>query len=400
MNEKREHTSRWFLETFGALPEIVAWAPGRLELLGNHTDYNLGEVLGLTVDRGIRVSIRRREGGRECRLESATPGMAPVRIALDGKPMNRRAGKNEAWVNYVLGVWQELRAEGLGELPGFDLGVESTLPAGAGMSSSAALEVATALALYALGGKAPPDQRQLARLCRRAENDFVGMPCGILDQGVVVYGDRNRVVCIDCKTEAIEALPLPAGLRFWVFNTAEKHALVDSLYAERHRECLQARDAMRTALPGLEGLADLSPEALSTHAGLLSETLRKRARHVVYENARVKRARRLLQSGVEDGRELGQLLLASHASSRTDFENSTDHLDFVVDHLRDCPALLGARLTGGGFGGAVLALAGSDFTAESAASVARAYNAEFGLPLTSFAVETGAGPRVSAASTS
>lgn len=390
MSAETRHANTAFQEAFGQLPQVTAWAPGRLELLGNHTDYNLGEVLGITVDRGVWVSVRRRKDLRVL-LRSGAAGPAPVEVEAAEASIPRRTVRAESWANYPLGVREVMRESGLALDFGFELYVESNLPAGAGMSSSAALEVATALALGALAGHEFANHGELVRLCRKAENEYVGMPCGILDQSVVVYGDRGRVVWINCATGDTDTLALPPGPSFWIFNTAEKHELIDSLYAERHRECMEACARLREALPSLEGLALAPKEALKRHAELLSPTLLARARHVVEENERVREARRLLQHEHPDAGALGRLMTASHHSSRTQFANSTDHLDFLVERLGRCPGIYGARLTGGGFGGAVLALADEAFSPEKAEAVSRDYEKAFGVVLTAFPVETGLG---------
>ncbi len=212
---------------------------------------------------------------------------------------------------------------------------------------------------------------ELVQACREAENKFVGMPCGILDQGVSGFGERDRLVHIDCRGPTFATVPLPAGVHFWIFNTHTKHALVDSLYATRHHECMDAAEILKVAW-----LADLTPEQVHAARARLPEKTWKRARHVVEEIARVAAMRDVLARG--DLTAAGRLLFESHESSRTLFENSTPELDFLVDALRAQAGVFGARLTGGGFGGAVMAMTGASFDQAGAAVVAEAYAAKFG----------------------
>lgn len=357
-----------FTAAFAAPPAVCAVAPGRIEFIGNHTDYNGGPVLGAAIDRGLAVALRLRPGGRK-RFCSG----APERVVVEAAPVPvpRRAGP-DSWVNYPLGVWTALPAFGRAAPAGFDLAVASDLPAGAGLSSSAALELATALALLAATGQTL-GRAELAALGRRAENDFAGVPCGILDQGTSAFGRAGHLVHIDCRGPVFSTVPLPAGARLWIFNTHAKHALVDSLYATRHRECHEAARRL-----GVAQLADLAPADLARRAaaGALDPVLFRRARHVVGECARVTAV--LAACGRGDLAAVGAALRASHASSRDDFENSTPELDFLADALGAHPRVWGARLTGGGFGGAVMALTGAEFSEADAAGVAAAYAARFG----------------------
>lgn len=384
-------TASTFRELTGRNPQFAARAPGRIEFLGNHTDYNLGQVLGVAIDRGTRVLLSRRADRRLC-FHSDGEGMESWEGEYSGgalKPVTGREGTS--WVNYPLGVLEILRQQGLSPETGFDLLVSSDLPVGAGLSSSAALEIATALALGSGYAFTFADGLQLMRTGWRAETEFVGMPCGILDQTVVVFGQEEGCVWIDCKTEQADTVPLPERFRFWLFNTAEKHSLIDSLYAERHRECGEARGKLQEIYPEIEGLCDLSPGQLEAAAHLLPDTLLKRARHVVQENARVEQVVRLLKTASPDSGEIGDLLNLSHASSRELFENSTDPLDHLVNALQGNPRVCGARLTGGGFGGAVLALTGQDFSEADAEPIRESYRHRFGGELELIGVQAARG---------
>ena len=350
--------------------DVCASAPGRVEFIGNHTDYNGGWVLGATLDRRVAVGLTRRDD-EWIALESAGD-VPPVRVSLGAV---RPQSGDQSWANYVLGVLATLRTEGLSVDCGFDLRVESTLPVGAGLSSSAALELATAFALTeAFDG--PFDRKTLARLAQRAENEFVGVPCGLLDQAVVAFGAADRLVRVDARTEGITTVPFPARTRLWIFRTHEGHALADAHYQERHDEAHAARDRLDDLIGPVEHLVDVSPSQLESVKDRLEAPLYRRARHVITEHRRVERAVHLLERGRHE--EVGELLFASHASSRTDYENSTPALDFVVDRLEETEHVLGARLTGAGFGGAAMAWTHTAFGEAQARSVAEAYADQFG----------------------
>lgn len=347
--------------------DVDAWgsAPGRIEFIGNHTDYNGGWVLGAAIDRRVEVGVCFRDDDRLV-LRSAD-AEAAVRLPLHA--MEAQSGAR-AWANYVLGVIVELRAAGVALDRGMELRVKSTLPVGAGLSSSAALELATAVAVVEAVGD-DLDRKQLAQLCRRAENEFVGVPCGILDQAVVAFGADDRLVRVDARTDEITSVPFPPRTGLWIFRTHEAHALADAHYQERHDEARAARDRLDDLLGGVDHLVDVSPDQLSEVQAELPEVLYRRARHVSTEHRRVQRAVRLLRDEAYES--VGDLLFASHDSSRIDYENSTDELDFVVDRLRDTDGVLGGRLTGAGFGGAAMAWTSEGFGADEADAVAAAY---------------------------
>lgn len=361
---KRALTEK-FLATYGRPAEIIARAPGRIEFIGNHTDYNGGPVLGAAIDRRVWVALAPREDGQ-------------WRFASDqkGKIIALRAGEfvkqthAASWVNYPLGVLDALRAFDLTTPAGFDYLAMSDLPPGAGLSSSAAIELASALAFLAATGQ-DPSRETVVKIGRHAENNFVGVPCGILDQGVSGFGQVDHLVYIDCRVPRFDVVPLPPGAHFWVFNTHTKHALVDGLYAERNRECMAAAEAL-----GVELLVDAPLAALVAGEWKLSPATAKRAQHIIEEIARVGAAVAALRAG--DLVAVGKLLTASHRSSQTLFENSTPELDLLVDSLVTTPHVYGARLTGGGFGGAVMALTSGEFGRTEAEGVSAAYARRFG----------------------
>jgi galactokinase len=354
-----------FRAAYSREPEIIARAPGRIEFIGNHTDYNGGSVLGAAIDRSTWVGLARRADGR--RRFSSDQRLAA--IELPAAALERVAGA-QSWVNYPLGVLVAMRMSGLSAPAGFDYFAASNVPAGAGLSSSAAIELASGLAFLEAAGERI-SREALVTLGRRAENDFVGVPCGILDQGVSGFGRRDHLVYIDCRGPRFATVPLPSGSNFWVFNTHTKHALVDGLYAERHQECMEAARVI-----GVPLLVDATPAMLAAAETRLSRAAYKRARHVIDEIGRVEQAVAALRAGNLPA--VGRLLLASHRSSRTWFENSSPELDFLVELLEPEKGVYGARLTGGGFGGAVMALTAESFGGEAARRVADAYLARFG----------------------
>ena len=355
-----------FRARFGRSPAVIARAPGRLEFIGNHTDYNGGTVLGVSIDRSVWVAVAPRDDG-QWRLASEAQATLVTLPAGNAPAKQTGAG---SWTNYPLGVIAALPKFKLRPPAGFDFLAMSDLPSGAGLSSSAALELASALAFLELSGQQAP-RETVVMLCKHAENQFVGVPCGVLDQGVSGFGRENHLVFIDCRGPKFAPVPLPASARFWVFNTHTKHALVDGLYAARHRECMTA-----AKLLGVPLLADASPASVAAASTQLPPVEFRRAQHVVDEIARVDATVIALRAG--DLAAVGKLLTASHRSSQTLFENSTAELDFLVDQLAAAPQVFGARLTGGGFGGAVMAVTSPDFSETQAAAVAEAYAKKFG----------------------
>ncbi len=348
-----------------------AEAPGRIEFLGNHLDYNGGKVLGAAIDGRVSALAMPRDDGT-IRLFSETFEDAVVETTLDDLSPRE---DHESWANYPLGILWALHEKGLAPACGFNLILTTNLPLSAGLSSSAAVELATALSLLQLGNHTL-GKLDLARLCRHAENEFVGVPCGILDQGVSTHGEKGHLVLIDCRKESFSTLKLPGETYVWVFDTGIKHDLVDSLYATRNNECTEAIKRLQEQEGNLSCLAEVKAEMLSE--AKLPNILSKRSRHVIEETIRVEQAIELLRSEANP-KEIGSLLFASHESSRDLFENSCPELDFLVDDLKNRKGVLGARLTGGGFGGATLSWTNEAFTKSEAEGVARTYENKFGV---------------------
>lgn len=310
------------------MDHVVAFAPGRVNLIGDHTDYTGGLCLPMAVTRG--VTIRGDRTGAAVRLRSEndeTPADVPLGVTDP-------AATSPAWARYVAGVVAEARPD-----VGFDGSVYSDLPIGAGLSSSAALEVAVALALGATGSP-----RDIAALCQRAEQRASGVPCGILDQLSSTSGVEGHALLMDCSLETTTPVPVSDAIEFVVVHSGQERTLAGSDYATRREECERAEAA----------IGPLRTATLEDTAAIDDRVVRRRARHVVTENQRVRDATAALAAGA--GSAVGELFTASHASLRDDFECSTPVVDAVVERLRATAGVHGARMTGGGWGGCVVAV--------------------------------------------
>ncbi|HEY0370049.1 MAG TPA: galactokinase [Chthoniobacterales bacterium] len=338
-----------------------AYAPGRVELLGNHTDYNQGVVLAAAIDRGLTMAgISRRDDN--IILTSRSAG-SRVHATL----RNIYVMEETPWANYALGVVEQFIRAGL-VMRGFDAEVTGDVPLGAGLSSSAAFEVATAGLLMKLH-EVRLGPMDVAKLCQRAENDFVGVRSGLLDQVTSVFGKADHLVYLDCQSEEVRTIAFPKGYSLVIAESGVKHSLIGSLYNTRREETAAAAEAL-----GAETLRDVSPDHLEITRESVDEILWRRAAHVVGENDRVWRAVNALES--QDVATLGQLMNASHESSRVNFENSTPELDDLVTIARSLPGVLGSRLTGGGFGGATVTLATADEAQRVAEEIRNRYAAD------------------------
>ncbi len=357
-----------FAERTGCDPEGIWAAPGRVNLIGEHTDYNDGFVLPVAIDRVVLAAARGRDDGR-LRLWSLQEEK-PADLELAGVG----PGRVDGWAAYPAGVAWALAQAGVA-VGGADLVVDGDVPAGAGLSSSAALECATAVALAELAG-AELDRPTVAGLARRAENEVVGVPSGAMDQMISMLGRAGHALFLDTRSLQAEQVPLPleaAGLRLVVLDTRTGHRLVEGAYADRRAACEAA-----AAILGVPALRDATLEQVEAAAAALGDPGLRRARHVVTENARVLAAVELLRAG--DLHRLGPLLAGSHASLRDDYEVSSPELDTAVEAAVAAGAV-GARMTGAGFGGSAIALVPRQLTGQVEDRVQDAFAAAgFGPP--------------------
>ncbi len=347
-----------FVRAFGAPPDAEAQAPGRVNLIGEHTDYHEGFVLPTVLPQRTHVWLRRGERGR-VRAYSAT---------LAGDAATYRLGDEEpgrGWIDYVQGVTRVLRDHGV-EVDGFDAWIASTIPVGGGVSSSAALCVALLRGLRALQGFAL-DDHGVARLAQRVETEFVGAPVGIMDQMACSLGRPGEALFIDTRAVAFERIPLPPGAEVVVIDSGVAHQHAGGGYVDRRRESFAAAAAL-----GVSHLRDVGVDALPAIARL-PEIEARRARHIVTENQRVLDAVAALKAGDLPG--LGRLFAASHASMRDDYAITTPEIDALVAIGQADPAIYGARMTGGGFGGAVVLLARAGEGRVAAERIVHAYDA-------------------------
>lgn len=375
-----------FRRTFGREPELISEAPGRVNLIGEHTDYNEGFVLPAAVDRTVVMAAAPGEGTRVRVYSVDFDGRDEWRVDSP-----RRTGRRE-WRDYVRGVGWAL-VEGGYELRGADLAIAGDVPQGSGLSSSAALEVAVAGALCAVSGiEARP--RHLALLCQKAENLFVGVQCGIMDQMTAACAREGRALLIDCRSLETEHVPLPADVAIVVIDSKVRRALGETAYNQRREECAAAAEAL-----GVESLRD----ATETDVERLPEPLKRRARHVVLENRRVLEAAAGLRAEHDDRvdasrreassrrgalQRVGELMYESHASLREDFEVSTPELDLLVELASRADGVVGARLTGAGFGGCTVNLVGREAISRFETEVVEPYRQKTGLEAEVFVCES------------
>ena len=352
---------------FGRPPEILVRAPGRVNLLGGHTDYNAGYVLPVAVDRAAWVAVAP-IAAREAHV---------CALDLEGEVTFSLAAISPAqgdWADYPRSVAWALRERGLA-LAGMEALLTSAVPVGAGLSSSAAVEMAFAYAWQQLSGLAL-DRRELALLCQRAESGYVGVNCGVMDQMASALGVEGHALLLDCRTLEMESVPLPPGVAIVVADTGVRRQLASSEYNTRRAQCEQAVRILRQHLPAVRALRDVSQADLEQLRARLPEVVYRRARHVVSDNARVLRAAQALREG--DVATVGRLMNDCHVSLRDDYEVSAPELDVLAEAAWEVDGCYGARLTGAGFGGCIVALVAADGVPDFQAHVAAAYEVAFG----------------------
>lgn len=353
---------------FGVRPQIFR-APGRVNLIGEHTDYNDGFVLPSAIGFYMHVAISRREDKRLILRSTGFP--QSLDLDLKTRPQKRLG----AWFDYVLGVAAELRRLNI-EISGANVLVHGEVPIGSGLSSSAALEVASAIALLKIAGEHLA-LSEIAKLCQRAENNFVGAHVGIMDQFVSCYGKKECAVLLDCRSLDFELVPTPASVKFVICNTMVKHELSSGEYNIRRKQCEHGVKALAKTYPGIRALRDISVEQLESVIGKMPELVYKRCLHVVRENQRVLETVRQLREG--DLRAVGASMAQSHASLRDLYEVSCPELDAMVEAAQDLPGFIGGRMTGGGFGGCTVNLVEEHHAESFARQIAGKYQQKTGI---------------------
>jgi len=372
-----------FHQRYGREPRLFR-APGRVNLIGEHTDYNEGFVLPMAIDRETVIAGAARDD-RRVRVYSLNVDEA-VEFDLD-HPGEKRRG---IWLDYVEGVAQSLLGRGV-RVKGADLAVLSDVPVGAGLSSSAALEVSAGLAFVSLSDQ-QLDRVTLALVGQQAEHVYVGTMCGIMDQFIAALGRRGHALLIDCRSLEATLVPLDTSeTAIVICDTNVKHELSSSEYNARRAECERGVEILREMMPGIRALRDVSVAELTQHEERLPEPIRRRCRHVVTENERTLSAARALQDG--DLEEMGRLMYASHRSLRDDYEVSCRELDVLVEIAEGLGGVIGARMTGGGFGGSIVNLVRRDALDKFQSTVAREYKRATNRSPTIYISEAGAGAK-------
>jgi galactokinase len=373
-----------FRGQFGAGEPRLYAAPGRVNLIGEHTDYNEGFVLPMAIDRAT-VAAARTNDSRRVRVHSLNLSET-AEFDLDNPGAKRRG----IWLDYVEGVAQALKARGL-MLRGADMLLASDVPVGAGLSSSAALEISVGSALLGVSA-IELSKVELALAGQQAEHDYVGTQCGIMDQLVVACGIKGHALLIDCRSLDISLAPLnDQSAAIAICDTGVKHELASSEYNTRRAECERGVELLRRWLPGIRSLRDVSASDLQAHEENLPEPIRSRCRHVVTENARTLGAAAALRA--DDFEEMGRLMQESHASLRDDYEVSCRELDALVEIASSVSGVFGARMTGGGFGGCTVNLLRREALEEFQGTVAAEYNRATGKTPTIYISEPGDGAR-------
>lgn len=371
----------------GEAATVLVRSPGRVNLIGEHTDYNEGFVMPLAIDREILLVARRRrddtvrvyslnmEEEAVFRLSDVGRPAAAASAAQTGGsrasgPTGSSSGRRTGWSRYVEGVIWALHEAGFA-VGGLDAALVSSIPVGAGLSSSAALEVGVAVLLKEMY-RLTLDPVAMARLCQQAENEYVGVQCGIMDQFTVALGRQGHALFLDCRTLDYRHVPLPTQhLRLVVADTGVRRALASSEYNTRRSQCQEAVALLRRDLPDIRALRDVAPHELESLRDGLPEVIARRAAHVIYENVRVQATAAALSK--DNFTACGQLMYASHASLRDDYEVSCPELDELVDIAKGVPGVYGARMTGAGFGGCTVSLVRADAVEALVAAIKEEY---------------------------
>jgi galactokinase len=386
LQARRDLIEAQFRERFGGEPMVWARAPGRVDLMGSHTDYNLGYVLTQAIDRDTWIAARPRSDGAVVIESLNLEGRGEFQI----EEIEYDAAV--PWTNYVRGVAAVLQEEGY-PLRGFDGLIHSTIPFGSGLSSSAALEVATAV-LFDTLGELSLNPVQMALFCQRAENEFVGMNCGILDQYSSTMGKAGSVLLLDCRDLSSQTKPVVDGIQVVICDTRTKRELTGSEYAERRAQCEKGTRILAGFYSGVEALRDVSLKQLNTHRGVLSDVVYRRSRFVIEENQRVLDMADALARG--DREAIGALAAASYAGARDLYEISCHEMERMIAAMRSGPGVIGARQAGAGFGGCMVAFVERESLDEFTQHVRERYHAGTGIEPEVYPVQAapGAAPLV------
>ena len=363
------HDARQTFERVFGGPCRIFRGPARVNLIGEHTDYNLGFVMPADIDLYCSVAIAPRRD-RELHVYSA---QFAEKFVCDLEPPS--PSPRGDWSDYVIGTAIALENSGR-RLRGANLVVSGNVPLGSGLSSSAAIEVSTGAALLNVSGHTI-DRMQLALACQRAENEFVGARCGIMDQFISAHGQTGHALMLDCRSLEATALPIPADLRLLVSNTGVKHQHAAGEYNARRRQCEEGVRLLSSALPDLQSLRDVGAAQLEQHKHLLPDLTYKRCQHVVTENERVLQMANALTNG--NLASVGQLMADSHRSLRDDYDVSCAELDTMVEIAAGLPGVIGARMTGGGFGGCTVNLVDAPAADSVERELAAQYQARTGI---------------------
>ncbi|MCX7825705.1 MAG: galactokinase [Verrucomicrobiae bacterium] len=368
MNEIFDKLDAEFAARFGGRPAVHVRAPGRVNLIGEHTDYNDGFVFPMAIDRACHTAARRRDDGR-VRIHTMNLGLTGE-VPLDD--LDVRPGREELWLNFLRATAHELR-EAKWPVSGADIAVFTTVPIGGGVSSSSAYAVALCLTLLAVAGETEPDRIELARLLQRTENRATGLRGGIMDQFTALLNRADHALLLDCRDLTFQHVPMALdGYRFIVTHCGLPRTLARSKYNERRAECDEAAAAL-----GVRALRDASHDQLRAAEKQMPANVFRRARHVITEIARTREAARVFQRG--DMASFGRLMNESHESLRHDYEASCRELDALVEAARAVPGVLGSRLTGAGWGGCTVTLIRSSADGDYERAVPARYARETGL---------------------
>ncbi len=381
---ERSQLKNRYREVFGSVPQLLAKSPGRINIIGEHTDYNGGFVLPTAIDKAIYVAIGKRDDGQiHLYAEDFQQGFET--------DLNHIKPSDVGWTNYILGVVHQIQRRNK-TLSGFNLYIDGDVPLGAGLSSSAAVECAIGFALNELFGLSF-DRKEIAQIGQLAEHTFAGVKCGIMDQFASVLSKKNHVIKLDCRSLDYEHIPLELGeYEIVLFNTNVKHSLASSAYNNRRELCEQGVHWINKKYPQVQSLRDATVAMLDETVRPKDENTYIKCRYVIEENERLHQACEALKRG--DISELGRQMFLAHQALSSEYEVSCEELDFLVDHVKQIPEVVGARMMGGGFGGCTINIVRKGYGKTIADQIAPIYKDKFGLDLDVIFVQADEGSRI------